>query len=520
MSIPWSLVSRYGCEPEPRGFRRFIQGTAAGRGALFPTRSSPYNHDMTRLLFCLAFTGSLSLLSACTDSSSLPPLAEGKELVVVTRNTPTTYYFQGDRASGFEYGLIRAFAREYNMPVRIKVAFSLPELFDMLAGGEAHLAAAGLSQSAGRDARFVASHPYLHQQPLVVYKSGALRPRSLKALVGRDMVVVAGSVHVETLSSLQQDLPELTWREIHAADSLELMQLVTDEKADLAIVDSIEFRIQQQLFPRVVAAMEIGDSTPIVWYLPRGERSETSLELVNEFINRATEQGHIAQLEQEHFGRWEHASRVGSLTFQRKMRDDLPEWQPLLEQVAEEYQMDWRLLAAMAYQESHWDPNARSHTGVRGMMMLTSATASELGVEDRTDPEQSLRGGARFFKDLLRRLPSDIEYPDRTFLALAAYNIGMGHLEDARIMTQQAGGDPHLWPDVRAHLPKLQNPNYFSSTKFGFAEGEQAVNYVDSIRHFEGLLSFQNLPEHRISPPIQVEELLPDHLRRAELPVL
>ena len=520
MSIPWSLVSRYGCEPEPRGFRRFIQGTAAGRGALFPTRSSPYNHDMTRLLFCLAFTGSLSLLSACTDSSSLPPLAEGKELVVVTRNTPTTYYFQGDRASGFEYGLIRAFAREYNMPVRIKVAFSLPELFDMLAGGEAHLAAAGLSQSAGRDARFVASHPYLHQQPLVVYKSGALRPRSLKALVGRDMVVVAGSVHVETLSSLQQDLPELTWREIHAADSLELMQLVTDEKADLAIVDSIEFRIQQQLFPRVVAAMEIGDSTPIVWYLPRGERSETALELVNEFINRATEQGHIAQLEQEHFGRWEHASRVGSLTFQRKMRDDLPEWQPLLEQVAEEYQMDWRLLAAMAYQESHWDPNARSHTGVRGMMMLTSATASELGVEDRTDPEQSLRGGARFFKDLLRRLPSDIEYPDRTFLALAAYNIGMGHLEDARIMTQQAGGDPHLWPDVRAHLPKLQNPNYFSSTKFGFAEGEQAVNYVDSIRHFEGLLSFQNLPEHRISPPIQVEELLPDHLRRAELPVL
>jgi membrane-bound lytic murein transglycosylase F len=475
---------------------------------------------MTRLLFCLAFTGSLSLLSGCTESSSLPPMAEGGELVVVTRNSPTTYYFQGDRASGFEYGVIRAFAREYNMRVRIKVAFSLPELFDMLAGGEAHLAAAGLSQSAGRDARFVASNPYLHQQPLIVYKSGSLRPRSLEALVGRDMVVVAGSVHVETLSSLQQDLPELTWREIHAADSLELMQLVTDEKAELAIVDSIEFRIQQQLFPRVVAAMEIGNRTPVVWYLPEGERSVVSLELVNQFINRATEQGHIAQLEQEHFGRWEHASRVGSLTFQRKMRDDLPEWQPLLEQVAEEYQMDWRLLAAMAYQESHWDPNARSHTGVRGIMMLTRATASELGVEDRTDPEQSLRGGARFFKDLLRRLPSDIEYPDRTFLALAAYNIGMGHLEDARIMTQQAGGDPHLWPDVRAHLPKLQNPNYFSTTKFGFAEGEQAVNYVDNIRHFEGLLSFQNLPEHRISPPIQVEELLPDHLRRAELPVL
>ena len=152
--------------------------------------------------------------------------------------------------------------------------------------------------------------------------------------------------------------------------------------------------------------------------------------------------------------------------------------------------------------------------------MLTLATASELGVKDRKDPLQSLRGGARFFKNLLKRLPSDIVEPDRTFMALAAYNIGMGHLEDARIITQRAGGDPHLWPDVRAHLPKLQNPNHFPMTKFGFAEGQQAMTYVDNIRHYEGLLSFQNLPERSISPPIQVDAWHPDHLRRAELPVL
>ena len=462
---------------------------------------------MTRLLFCLACAGSVSLLAACTDSSSLPPLAEGKELVVVTRNTPTTYYFQGDRASGFEYGLVRAFAREYDMPVRIKVAFSLPELFDMLASGEAHLAAAGLSQSAGRDARFVASHPYLHQQPLVVYKSGALRPRSLKALVGRDIVVIAGSVHLETLSALQKDLPELTWREIHAADSLELMQLVTDEKADLAIVDSIEFSIQQQLFPRVVAAMEIGDSTPIVWYLPRGKRNETSLELVNEFITRATEQGQIAQLEREHFGRWEHASRVGSLTFQRKMREDLPKWQPLLETVAEEYQMNWRLLAAMAYQESHWDPMAKSPTGVRGMMMLTRPTAREVGVKNRLDAEQSLRGGARFLRNLLRRLPNDIEQPDRTWMALAAYNVGMAHLEEARRLTEGHGGDPHLWQDVRKHLPDLQNPDIYPHLRHGFARGREAVTYVDNIRHYQATLALQDIPSQTISQRLNLDDL-------------
>ena len=241
---------------------------------------------------------------------------------------------------------------------------------------------------------------------------------------------------------------------------------------------------------------------------------------MNRFLTAAKQSGDLAHLERLHFGQFKHASRLGSLTFQRKMRSELPQWQSLMEQVAREYQMDWRLLAAMAYQESHWDPTATSHTGVRGMMMLTQVTAEELGVDDRTDAGESLRGGARFFKDLLRRLPADIAQPDRTSMALAAYTIGMGHLEDARVLTEKSGGDPHLWPDVRAHLPKLQNPDIFPMTRFGFAEGNQAVTYVDNIRHYEGILTLESLPTARLSPPIEVDALLPEHLRGTPLPVL
>ena len=152
--------------------------------------------------------------------------------------------------------------------------------------------------------------------------------------------------------------------------------------------------------------------------------------------------------------------------------------------------------------------------------MLTQVTADELGVKDRTDAAESLRGGARFFKDLLRRLPADIEEPDRTSMALAAYTVGMGHLEDARVLTEKSGQDPHLWPDVRAHLPQLQNPDIFPMTRFGFAEGNQAVTYVDNIRHYEGMLALESLPSSRLTPPIQVNELLPEHQRYAPLPVL
>ena len=462
----------------------------------------------------------IMLVQGCADGADLPPLEDARELVVLTRNTPTTYYFDGDRASGFDYALTRQFAQQHNMKLRIKVAFSLPELFTMLENGEGHMAVAGLSQSPGRDARFAASIPYLHQQALVVYKSGESRPRSLSDLMARDLVVVAGSAHVEMLAHLQASLPELTWREVHAADSLEVMQLVSEGLAELTIVDSVEFDIQQRLFPRLVAALELGNTTPVVWYLPKGAASEPALDKVNRFLTAAKQSGDLAHLERLHFGQFEHASRLGSLTFQRKMRSELPQWQNLMAQVAREYQMDWRLLAAMAYQESHWDPSATSHTGVRGMMMLTQVTAEELGVGDRTDAGESLRGGARFFKDLLRRLPADIAQPDRTSMALAAYTIGMGHLEDARVLTEKSGGDPHLWPDVRAHLPKLQNPDIFPMTRFGFAEGNQAVTYVDNIRHYEGILTLESLPTSRLSPPIEVDALLPEHLRGTRLPVL
>jgi len=472
---------------------------------------------MVRLI---ALTLSLSLLLGCLESSELTPVEAGQELVVVTRNTPTTYFFDGDRPSGFDYSLVKRFAQQHGMTLRIKVAFSLPELFDMLEQGEAHIAAAGLSKSLERDTRFHASLPYLHQKPLVVYKSGSLRPQTLEEMTGRDLIVVAGSAHIESLKALQSQMPDLSWREIHAADSLELMQLVTDGKAELAIVDSIEFSIQQRLFPRIVAALELGESAPVVWYLPRTPAGAETQLLVDDFIEAAHASGDIAQLERLHFGRFMHASRLGSLVFQRKVRDALPAWQPLIETVAEEYQMDWTLLAAIAYQESHWDPEARSRTGVRGMMMLTQATANELGIADRTDAAESLRGGARFLKDLQRRLPSDIDEPDRTSMALAAYTIGMGHLEDARVITERAGGNPHLWPDVRAHLPELQNPSVFTSTKYGFAEGAQAVTYVDNIRHYEGILQLQSLPDQRLSPPLEVEALLPEHLRDVSLPIL
>jgi len=147
------------------------------------------------------------------------------------------------------------------------------------------------------------------------------------------------------------------------------------------------------------------------------------------------------------------------------------------------------------------------------MMMITRVTAGELGVTDLLDPRQSLRGGARFLKDLHRRLPLDIENPDRLWMALAAYNIGMGHLEDARILAERRGMDPHLWQDVRAQLPSLQNPDIYPTTRFGFARGEEAVTYVDNIRQYYSILQLQSVPDARLQPPVDSRALSQDQTR-------
>ena len=450
------------------------------------------------------------LMVGCGDENAdiFAGLEQKRELRVITRNSPTTYFFDGDQPSGFEYDLLMAFADAQGYRLTIEVAFTLDELLEQLAAGEAHIAAAGLTLTPERQARFTASDSYLQHSPLVVYKSGKRRPRKLADLAGRDLVVLAGSSHAELLERLVPDYPNLQWREIQAADTLELMQLVTSERAELAILDSTEFKIQQQLFPRLVAAIDLGEDESIAWYLPKTPGALDLKSEIDDFFVSAEQEGLLSAIKDRHFGTANLTSRISAFTFNSRVESTLPQWEPLLKSIAGEYRMDWRLLAAISYQESHWNPEARSRTGVEGLMMLTRITANELGITDRRDPEQSLRGGARFLRNLLRRLPADIEDPHRLWMALAAYNIGMGHLEDARILAEREGLDPHLWDDVRSQLPKLQNPDVYPRTRFGFARGVEAQTYVDNIRQYYSALQLKTAADYRIAPPVDVSVLL------------
>jgi len=461
----------------------------------------------------------LVAVAACTSKEDLIDEIRGRgELRLITRNGPTTYFVDGDGEQGFDYELARDLASELGVTLSVRQAFTLEEMFAALERGEADIAGAGLTLTEARASRFPISISYARQRPQVIYKAGEARPRNLRDLARRHLLVIAGSSHEALLKGIAaRGVSDLTWEAVPSSDPFELLTRVLEGKADAALIDSRDFLVQQNLLPGLSVAFDLTTERSIVWYLTPRAQDSRLLATVNAFLEARLTDGAIADLRQRYFEKDEAISRIDTQTFIRRMRDDLREYQQLIELVAREEDLPWELLAAMSYQESHWDPTATSRTGVRGMMMLTLATAEDLGVEDRTDPAESVRGGARYFKQLLRRLPDDIEEPDRTWLALASYNIGMGHLEDARVLTERRGGDPHLWVDVMESLPLLENPRVYPDLRYGYARGREAVRYVQNIRHYRQVLRLQSARDTAPSPPRDPRDLLPPGLRNLRL---
>ena len=235
-------------------------------------------------------------------------------------------------------------------------------------------------------------------------------------------------------------------------------------------------------------------------------QDDSLLAALIEYFGIITADGRLAALEDKYFGHVRQFNYVDTREFIKSAQKVLPKFRHWFETYSED--IDWRLLAAMSYQESHWDPRAKSPTGVRGMMMLTLATAKDLGIRSRLDPEQSIRGGAKYFSNLLKRIPARVQHPDRVWFALASYNVGLGHLEDARVITDRLGGNPDLWVDVKKHLPLLRQKKYYKTTKYGYARGNEAVTYVDNIRRYYDTLVWmdEQSPEKLMLPTDNVAE--------------
>jgi membrane-bound lytic murein transglycosylase F len=440
------------------------------------------------------------LITACSEpKNELQRVKHDGKLVVVTRNAATTYFEGPDGHTGLEYDLVRGFADELDVGLEMAVANNVSEVLSILAEGKADLAAAGLTITAPRElwARF--STPYQEITQQLIYRSGTRRPRSLATLDGQ-LEIIAKSSHAEQLHKLQSKYRKLSWTENSEVESEELLTLVWEKVLDYTIADSNEVAMNRRFYPELRIAFDISKPQPLAWAFPKF-KDDSLHQAANAYFDRIEKSGRLAQLIERYYGHLEDFDYVGTRTYMLHIRQRLPEFRAMFMYSAREFSVDWRLLAAMAYQESHWDPNAVSPTGVSGIMMLTQATASDMGVENRTDPVQSIRGGALYLNKLLEKLPERIQEPDRSWLAAAAYNIGFGHLEDARIITQQEGANADSWKEVKERLPLLRKRKWYHKTKHGYARGNEAVRYVENIRSYYDILVWLTDREQPQAPP-------------------
>ncbi len=437
---------------------------------------------MAALLAGLALTG-------CDGApDGLAQLRARGELRVATVNEPTSYYLGAHGPQGFEYRLAHAFAESLGVQLVIIPVRDRGSLRELLAEGRIDIAAAQLTADDSWKRAGLATASYREIPQLVVQRRGFPATRNISGLTGARVVAREGSPQLQLLRELRgSGAAYLSWTEL-PREQADPLDWVNTGDADYAIIDQSEFAFAHHLYPEVSVAFTLPDPRAVQWLVRR-----SALDLrnaVNQFFSNAHESGllqHLARDADAEAGEFEYQE---ARRFQDDIAARLPELRAVFAQAAVSQALDWRLLAAVGYQESHWDDHAVSGDGAAGIMMLTAATARAMGVADRSNTTQNISGGAAYLAQMLQTIPARVAEPDRTWLALAAYNVGFGHLEDARILAQAHGKNPDSWTDVSQVLPWLAQERWYSQARRGYARGWEPVRFVEQVRGYLGVLEW------------------------------
>lgn len=433
-----------------------------------------------------------------TQNSQINKIISQGELRISAVSSPLIYIDEQKQLRGFDYELAQGFASYLGVKLKITIRPTFEQIFDDLENGDADIAVAGLLYNKDRLAKTKTGPSYLNVTQQLVYRKGTNRPKNFNEINGK-LLVTAGTAHASTLKALAKEYPNLKWEETSKYNTNQILEMVADGEVDYTLEDSIAVALQQRIHPQIAVAFDLLDEHAITWYMRRSKENSLDAALLD-FFNLSHETELLARLNEKYFSHVESFDYFDTMAFIKAIDNKLPEYQPLFEKYAQV--IDWKLLAAIAWQESHWDPLATSPTGVRGLMMLTKPTATTMGIADRLDPEESIKGGAAYIAYIMERLPETIEEDDRIWFALSAYNMGYGHMQDVRKLTEMLGGDPNRWLDVKARLPLLTQKKYYSQLTYGYARGHEAYRYVENIRRYHqslvGYLQSQERKQHAL----------------------
>lgn len=435
----------------------------------------------------LAFAGCSQGESSGAQSRSLEQIVDAGTLRVVTRNAPTSYYLdRHKRPAGPEQALTAAFAQSLGVKIEYTVKNSIHGVLDTLAAGKADMAAAGLSVTPGRKERFRFAASYKEVQQQVVCNAKSAQPENVAALSGVSLTVIDDSSYAERLTALKTDHSDLHWNVDEKVGTEQLLHRVWENQLDCTVADSNIVDINRRYYPQLKVSFDLADSESLAWAMPQD--ADALAKSASEWLARKPGKQARRAIESRYYAYLPEFDFVDRRALVRRIDSVLPRYDRLFESAGKEHALPPLLMAAQAYQESKWDPKAKSPTGVRGLMMLTRRTAKAMGVENRLDPAQSVRGGAKYLDKMRGHIDESVPARDRLFMALAAYNIGLAHLRDAQKLAGRLGKNAKSWADLKSVLPLLADKRYYPSLKYGYARGTEPVRYIGRIRDYEDVI--------------------------------
>lgn len=444
----------------------------------------------------------LVFLSACSSEHNTSSFVSGtivkaptpenpQEITFVTYASANTYYINADNQyAGIEYDLVDLFTKKYapEYKVSFKVVNTIADVIPALTAGKADIAAANLQITPERKKQVLFAKPYDETQQHIVYNRVMNKqPKNLAKLLNKAFIVPAKSSSAEQLTALKTKMPALSWEEDEVNNTELLLSKVAHGKLAYTMANTQMINLMQNYYPNLQETLAIGEPNDIAWALQK-HADKRLVKKVNDFFTAIKKSGELRNLLDRYYGHSDRLDETDITHFLNLVETRLPKYKRLFQQAEAATGLNWRLLAALSFRESHWDPTSTSPTNVRGIMMLTEDTAQSLGVSDRLDPVESIPAGAKYILQLKQKFSKKISEPDRTYLALASYNIGYAHVLDARKLARRLKLNPDSWADIKKTLILLNDPKYFNTVKYGYASGGAPIVFVETIRSYQRIL--------------------------------
>ena len=441
---------------------------------------------LTVLLVFTAFAGNGCQPALWNEQSNLSELQKKPSITVLTVKSPLTYSKprQGE-AVGIDNDLLESFAEEYGLNLKYRILENEQAVLEALGRGEGDMAAARLRVPSNNPGFLLG--PAYEESHLSLYCTRSAKVQNISDLDNKLVYLSKYNNRDQLSQKLLQLAPRAIIKTVAPQKTPELLKYLSSKNSACAITENLSGDFHLRYYKRIEKVIELPKKYSIHWLI-HPSNSEL-FKLTHSWFLKASRREEISKVYERYDTHLNRLDKHDVTRFLSRIQIVLPTYKPHFQKYARENDLSWELVAAVAYQESHWNNEATSFTGVKGLMQLTQDTAKHLGVEDRTDPVQSIYGGALYLRKLMNLFPKDLNSKDKLSLALAAYNIGYAHLLDAQELAVKMGKNPYSWRHLKNILPLLADPDYSKDLKYGYARGYEAVEYVERVKSFYSIIS-------------------------------